>query len=120
LLVGGALVIAASYIPAVVVAASSDRDGDEHLYIPIAGPWLDLGDRGGCGNNSCGEEAVYKTLLITAGVAHLVGTGLVIASFLVPEERERTIAAKNKSTKPIVMPAQMGRAGAGLAVMGRF
>jgi hypothetical protein len=122
LLIGGAAVIAASYIPAVVVAATSDHDGDGHLYIPIAGPWIDLVDRGGCGANSCGEEAVYKTLLITAGVAHLVGTGLIISSFIVPEERERRVTATGpvKTPKPIIMPTQMGRAGAGLAVMGRF
>jgi hypothetical protein len=112
----GLAVIAASYIPPVVVAATSSRAGDEYLYIPLAGPWIDLGERGGCGPNPCGEEAVYKGLLIATGVAHVVGTGLILSSLFVPEERikERT------SAKPVVVPAQVGRSGAGLMVVGTF
>jgi hypothetical protein len=65
----------------------------------------------------CSEEAVYKTLLVTAGVAHLVGTGLVISSLIVPEERTRRTA----STKPMILPTQMGKgAGAGLSLVGTF
>jgi hypothetical protein len=119
LLIAGGAVLAASYIPPVIVAATSDRGGDEYLYIPIAGPWIDLGERGGCGPNPCGEEAVYKTLLIGTGIAHLVGTGLVISSLVVPEERtRRNLAAA--STKPMVLPAMMGRGGSGISVVGRF
>lgn len=118
LLISGAAVIAASYTPAVVVAATSGREGDQFLYVPIAGPWIDLADRGGCGPNPCGEEAVYKTLLVATGIAHLVGTGLVISSFIVPDDRERARTAA--STKPVVTPTRMGRDGAGLAVVGRF
>lgn len=117
LLVGGATMIAVTYLPGVVVAATSDHDGDKNLYIPLVGPWIDLIDRGGCGT-SCETEAAYKTLLVASGVAQLVGTGLVFASFLVPEKRERTIYSP--SSRPLVVPTQMGRAGAGLAVIGRF
>lgn len=119
LLITGGAVLAASYIPPVVVAATSGRDGDQFLYIPIAGPWIDLGERGGCGPNPCGQEALYKTLLVATGIAHLVGTGLVISSFVVPERNERARTAK-ASTKPVVVPAQLGRSGAGFAVVGRF
>jgi hypothetical protein len=122
LLITGGAIIAASYIPPVIVAATSERNGDEYLYIPVAGPWIDLGERGGCGPNPCGEEAVYKTLLVATGIAHLVGTGLVVSSFIIPErneriERTRTVTA---STKPVIVPAQLGRSGAGFAVVGRF
>lgn len=119
LLITGGAILAASYIPPVIVAATSERNGDEYLYIPVAGPWIDLGERGGCGPNPCGEEAVYKTLLVATGIAHLVGTGLVISSFIVPErsERARPVTA---STKPIIVPAQLGRSGAGFALVGHF
>jgi hypothetical protein len=116
LLIAGSAVIAASYIPPVVVAATSDRRGDEYLYIPVAGPWIDLAERGGCGPNPCSEEAVYKALLVTAGTAHLIGTGLVISSLLIPEERTRRVT----STKPMIVPGTIGRTGAGLTLVGTF
>jgi hypothetical protein len=120
LLVGGLSIVAVSYIPAVAVAATSEHAGDDHLYVPLAGPWMDLADRGGCTPNSCEEEAVYKGMLITAGVAHAVGVGLIVSSFLVPEEHTRRTAAAPKPNKPMVLPAQMGKAGAGLTVVGQF
>jgi hypothetical protein len=116
LLYSGLGVIAASYVPPIVVAATSDRAADKNLFIPVAGPWLDLAERGGCGPNPCETEAMYKTLLVTTGIAHLVGAGLVVSSFIVPEERARTTAP----TKPIVVPTQMGRGGVGVSVMGTF
>lgn len=116
LLTAGAAVLAASYIPPVLVAATSDREADKYLFIPVAGPWINLAERGGCGPNPCEVEAAYKGLIITAGLAHLVGTGLVVSSFLVPEERTPRAA----KTKPVIVPAQVGRSGAGLAVVGTF
>lgn len=115
LLITGGAVIAASYIPPVVVAATSDRRGDQNLYIPVAGPWIDLAERGGCGPNPCSEEAVYKGLLVTAGTAHLVGVGLVISSFLVPEER-----TVQTSSRPMIVPGQVGGTGTGLNLVGTF
>src|SRR4051812_10677135 len=89
LLVAGLTVIGATYIPAVAVAATSEHKGDDKLYIPVAGPWWDLAERGGCGNTGCDREGVYKTLLVGAGIAHAIGVGLVVSSFLVPEEHTR-------------------------------
>lgn len=122
LLITGGAILAASYIPPVIVAATSERNGDEYLYIPVAGPWIDLGERGGCGPNPCGEEAVYKTLLVATGIAHLAGTGFVLASFIIPERNERIERARTEtaSTKPVIVPAQLGRSGAGFALVGRF
>jgi hypothetical protein len=119
LLITGAAVIAASYIPPVVVAATSEHKGDEFLYIPIAGPWIDLGDRGGCVPNSCEREGVYKGLLVATGLAHLLGTGLIVSSLIVPEEHTRRTAPAAAS-KPMVLPTQMGKSGAGLTVVGSF
>jgi hypothetical protein len=118
LLVGGLAIVGASYIPAVAVAATSEHPGDEHLYIPVAGPWLDLAYRGGCEPNSCATEGVYKGLLVTAGIAHAVGVGLIVSSLLVPEEHVRRTTSTPR--KPMVLPAQMGKAGAGLTVVGSF
>jgi hypothetical protein len=122
LLGAGGAIVAASYIPALVVAIESDRDGDGWLYAPVIGPWADLIDREGCGAG-CGYEALNKALLIGAGVAHLAGVGAIVASFLVPE-RETRIAtpAAAKASKPEVhvAPIQIGKNGYGLGVGGRF
>lgn len=112
MLVSGATIVAASYAPALAVAMTSDRRGDDNLYIPVAGPWMDLAQRGGCAPNSCETEALYKGGLVALGVAHAVGAGLIVGSFIVPEKR--TVA------KTVIVPTQMGRAGAGLAVVGSF
>ena len=50
LLRGGILALGVPYAASVVVAATSDRSEDKHLYIPVAGPWMDLANRSGCGN----------------------------------------------------------------------
>jgi hypothetical protein len=60
LLHGGILALGVPYVASVVVAATSDRPEDKHLYIPVAGPWMDLANRSGCGNAgepSCDKEA---------------------------------------------------------------
>lgn len=118
LLIGSSALIAASYIPAVVVAASSDREGDKWLYVPVVGPWADLFDREGCGGG-CGTEAVNKTLLIGAGLAHIVGVGGVIASLALPEDRSRTAALPQKPHVQ-VSPMNVGRSGYGLGLVGAF
>src|SRR5262245_49526236 len=39
----GTLVL--GYAPSVVVGIVSDHKGDDNLFIPVAGPWIDLGKR---------------------------------------------------------------------------
>lgn len=117
LLLSGAAVIAGSYIPASVVASQSGRDGDQYLYIPVAGPWVDLAVRGGCGPNTCGDEAGYKLLIVADGIGQLVGTALVIGSFFVADGRETR--ARAATTKPMVTPT-VGRSSAGVALVGTF
>jgi hypothetical protein len=120
LLMSGTAVFAASYIPAVGVAATSDRDGDGWLWAPVVGPWGDLIDREGC-SDGCGEEFWNKFALITMGVAQFVGVGGVIASFIVPE-KETNFRIGQAKPKPevTVSPMHVGRAGYGVGVLGRF
>ncbi len=122
LLIGGSAIVAASYIPAVAVAASSEREGDKWLYVPVLGPWADLVDREGCAGD-CETEALNKTLLIGAGVAHIVGVGAIVSSFFIPEENTR-VKLREDTAKPKVhiTPVSMGRggSGAGLSVVGTF
>jgi len=49
--------------------------GDGWLYVPVIGPWGDLVNREGCAaaGGSCDSEALYRLLIITAGVTQLAG-----------------------------------------------
>src|ERR1700690_573412 len=51
LLHSGIWILGLSYVPAVIVAAESDREGDKRLYIPLVGPWMDLASRSNCPSN---------------------------------------------------------------------
>jgi hypothetical protein len=48
LLVGGAIVFAMAYGPMAYVASQSTGSWDKSLFIPVAGPWLDLANRPTC------------------------------------------------------------------------
>ncbi len=116
-----------SYVPSVIVAVVNDNSYDKRLYIPIAGPWVDLASRPGCGGigqSSCGAETGYKALLIVAGAVQALGA-LAIAGGLAVPERRITPAPAKADTKPTVhlQPAEVGvvgRSGYGLAAFGTF
>ncbi len=116
MLTSGATSLAAGYVPSAVVAMTSNRRGDDNLYYPVAGPWMDLAERRGCAPHSCTTEAIYKGGLVAAGVAQALGAGLVLGSFIIPQTRTVPV----RTAKPVIVPAQMGRAGAGIIVVGSF
>jgi hypothetical protein len=120
LLHSGIFALGVPYVASVVVAASSDRPEDKHLYIPVAGPWMDLANRSGCGNAgqpSCDKETAYKVLLIGNGILQGVGTLEIFGSFLFPETR--TVSAKNER-RFVVTPYYAGRNDFGLSAFARF
>jgi hypothetical protein len=109
------------YGPSAVVGAISPRSSDKSLFIPVAGPWMDLANRD-CKAKSCGEnETISKALIITSGAAQGLGALLTIGSLIIPETttvRERTAAELKPSVK--VFPVSFGGAGAGLGAIGTF
>ena len=50
LLHSGVFMLGVPYVASIIVAAGSDHPGDSNLYLPVAGPWMDLGSRGSCGD----------------------------------------------------------------------
>ncbi|HEX3771354.1 MAG TPA: hypothetical protein VHV30_10835, partial [Polyangiaceae bacterium] len=92
-LIGSGLVtFGVSYIPALIVAGTSDVSADHHLYVPIVGPWLDLGDRPECGAGhiGCDTETTNKVLLVVDGLFQGIGAVTTVWGFLTPEHREVT------------------------------
>ena len=124
ILAGGIVAFVGSYVPSVIVAAASSNSYDNRLFIPIAGPWLDLAARPGCGasQSGCDRESAFAALLIVDGVVQTLGALATGLAFVVPERRTRTVTANAGPEKPGVhfVPAHLGAGGYGVAAIGRF
>jgi hypothetical protein len=116
---GGAL-FAGPYIAGVIVAAQSDLHEDKHLYVPVVGPWVDLGTRPCTFQSSCSNGDHWASAaLIASGVSQGVGVVLAAASFFVPETQ--TSSNTQAATKPSmhVMPVSYA-GGGGVGASGTF
>jgi hypothetical protein len=119
LITSGVVMFGASYGASLVVAAASSRDGDQHLYVPLAGPWMDLADRGTCretAGRSCNNETANKVLLVADGIFQGAGALQIIGGFLFPSTKVVT-----RSAKPSVrVTPTAGYGNVGLQAYGRF
>jgi hypothetical protein len=103
-----------------VVAGFSDESSDKRLYIPVAGPWLDLAERD-CPD--CRHETANKALLVVDGIFQGLGALDIVGSFFVVEDRV-TVARKAPpsptvaSVRLAVTPVRGG--GYGMVALGQF
>jgi hypothetical protein len=121
LLNSGLFALGVPYVASVVVATTSDHPGDNNLYFPTVGPWIDLGARGGCGGAgqpACDTETGYKALLIVDGIVQGIGSLEIVGAFLFPETR--TISTAANEPHIVLAPAQLGRGAYGLSALGIF
>ncbi len=125
----GLVTFGLAYVPAVIVAATSTLPADNHLYIPVAGPWLNLANRPACGTGNpseaanvsaipCDMETTNKVLLGVDGVFQGIGALTLLVGLLSPEHEEES-AVTGKPTVHIT-PARMGKGGYGIAAFGNF
>lgn len=118
MLITGAAMFVAPYVTGVIVAAQSDLDADKRNYIPLVGPWLDLGQRPCSFGSDCSTtDNVGSALLIASGVAQGVGVILTAASFAVPEKT--TARTEPQTGKVFVTPVSFV-GGAGVGALGTF
>jgi hypothetical protein len=99
-----------TYVPSVIVAATSSLPADHHLYVPVVGPWLDLGNRPACGIGwiGCDTETANKVLLIGDGILQGIGVLTTIGAFLAPEHDVTVVTASDDKPTVHVTPAQFG------------
>jgi hypothetical protein len=118
LIASGLVSFGISYGAAVAVAATSNHQGDNRLYVPVLGPWLDLGDRGSCNinNSACDGETTSKVLLVVDGIFQGAGVLAVVGGILAPSP-SRTLVS---DTRVHVVPVSYGSGAPGLAAFGRF
>jgi outer membrane autotransporter protein len=120
LITTGLLTFGLSYVPALVVAGESSQSADHNLYIPVAGPWLDIANRPGCGAGgpSCTTETTNKVLIGVDGVFQGVGAVMTVLGLVTPETHT---AAAAQAEKPSihVSPTSVG-SGYGLGAVGTW
>jgi hypothetical protein len=123
LFAAGLGVFGISYVPALVVAAESSQSVDSNLYIPVAGPWLDLANRPACGGRgpSCANETTNKVLLGADGVFQGLGAGMAVIGLLVPVHREVRTKTSAQSEGPTIRisPSTLGT-GYGVTAVGTW
>jgi hypothetical protein len=124
LLMTGFILGGVPYVGSIAVAATSHHVGDSDLWIPILGPYLDVGNRGGCpvNNASCGAEIGNKALLIGDGVLQTVGAFEILGAFIFPETfRSVTTVTTASGGSVTFAPSRVGtRDGYGIAALGEF
>jgi len=118
----GVTVFAVTYTASVVAGGvAGDRVEDKNLFIPLVGPWLDLGQRN-CEFRGCNadEEVIFKTLIISSGIAQGAGVLLALSSFFVPETTTSTLRAAARPAPEVRFTPVSYAGGAGVGAVGRF
>jgi len=119
LLTAAILLSFVTYVPAFGVAAESNRPSDNpNLFVPVLGPWLDLGQRDCYGTRGCVNDGGDRALLVLDGLGQGIGVLTVLTSFFVPERHSRVWYRVAKSDV-LVVPSAIG-SGYGLSARGRF
>jgi hypothetical protein len=130
LLSTGLISFTGAYVPAVIVGAESTSQVDHRLYIPVAGPWINLAERPGCGDRgtNCDRETTNKVLVIASGVFQGAGVLTALSAFLFPEKSQTVAVVGQNQPKPAdakkvsvhVAPTELGSNGYGLTAFGGF
>jgi len=118
----GVGIFALSYLPAVVVGATSGLSADRTLFVPIAGPWIDLTQRPGCApGTSCNGENTAKVFIVVDGVFQAIGALTIIGGFLSTAHETTTVRTATDLRPTLhLTPAQMGQGGYGMQAIGTF
>lgn len=117
LLVTGLVVLGSSYGASAIGAAISDREYQDKLYYPVAGPWLALEDRD-CSAEPCPRKTLETTLLIGSGVLQGIGALSLVMSLFVPEKTTQQwylIGNEDLTVAPVA-----GGSTVGASAFGRF
>ena len=122
LLTTGLVTFGLSYVPAIVVAGESTQSADHSLYVPIAGPWIDIASRPRCGTlggPDCTTETTDKVLIGVDGVFQAIGAVETVFGLLTPEHAVVTTVAKHDRPTLKVAPTRVG-SGYGLGAVGSW
>jgi hypothetical protein len=139
LVVSGPIIFGVPYVLSASVAASSQYDPDRWLYLPVVGPFADLGARGSqCSRNSftvspgvtsttetCVNDSASRFFLMLDGLMQTAGATMLILGLALPSHllvRDDAPYSGSAGTPVIwsVQPRTMGRGGYGVSIDGFF
>ncbi|MFO0616133.1 MAG: hypothetical protein U0414_26305 [Polyangiaceae bacterium] len=112
LVVSGAFTFGLPYVISVMSASTSVEPADSFLYIPVAGPWIDLG-AARCVEKSCTSETLAKIGLVTDGVFQDLGALMIVGGVVF--RREVVVRTSSVEIAPVA-----GAAFQGVRVSGAF
>jgi hypothetical protein len=123
LIIGGAITMGVPYVIGFAWASSYQFSNASYwLVVPAIGPWLTLGLRKDlCSDSSiesgidCIGDAFVRTWLTIDGIVQMSGAILLVLGVTLKKEH----LVRDQSAI-VVTPAQIGRDGHGLAVIGSF
>jgi hypothetical protein len=119
MLAAGLLFFGVPYAASAATAYTSRRPEDQrYLYVPVAGPWLDLANRRDTASRPAANEAFNTTLLFFGGAVQGLGALMIIGSLLVPETRTQSWHVVG-TDKLHVHPMAVG-SGYGIGAAGQF
>lgn len=107
------LLFLGAYLPTIIYQGAKDQN--DNLYIPIAGPWMDLAQ----GHHSTAS----KTLLSLSGVVQGLGALGIVSSFFVPERKTKNwylLGTRSRSGRTVALAPQIMRGSYGVGASGRF
>jgi hypothetical protein len=118
----GVIAFGVPYVASVIVAATSNHPGDHNLYVPVAGPWIDLSERHCPQGDRC-SDGLNKGLLVVNGVFQAIGALDIVGAFLFPQTITSRAASREQTSpataKVYVAPSGVGT-GYGLSAVGLF
>lgn len=121
LITTGIVTLGLSYGASTVVAATSRNPADQRLFIPVAGPWMNLAEREPCSGRACGPEGTYKALLVASGIFQGLGALEILGGLLTTETRTVVVPRRRATTPTVrISPARMGQGGYGISAQGTF
>jgi hypothetical protein len=120
MIAGGLTNFVFAYTPVVVVGATSGLAADRKLFVPVAGPWIDLMQRHACSPAStCSTESSAKALLVVDGIFQTLGALTVVGGFLITHETPAARSTASARPTVRVSPAQIG-SGYGMVALASF
>lgn len=123
-LVLGYATLGASYGAGFVAAAHGSDPTQLWMAIPLAGPWLSLGDRPTCGATSasgCGRSTATSTLIVADGLGQALGALMILGSWVTSASAPDAHADRAVPVATMhVSPASMGSGAYGLLAFGTF
>jgi hypothetical protein len=122
LVMSGAVFLGIPYVTSVAAAATSYIPADKFLYLPLAGPAVDLVVRNTCSTEGCkGDLGTVALPLTLDALAQAAGLTMIITAFTSPGQPPVSAYAKADPPRPQlrVMPSAYA-GGAGVAAFGTF